>query len=235
MATSVRRVRPAGPRDHRPPSLALASPSCSSAAASTGVGHTAPPRRSRSGDPCLAAGVVGFADDLEVAGSGVVLALIGLGLAYNEASIWRWRPPGSAGRRWPSGWPCSLGTWPVTAPRPAACSSSPVASPWCSWATSSHPLQRTRRARRHDPHAGGRTPPPFPRGRAPRRGRSRCGMEASDPAAPRPPGARRQGPPTSHRPLRRRHPSYATGVEASTADPAIRPRSPAGSRVCAAG
>lgn len=39
--------------------------------------------------PCLAAGVVGLVDDLEVAGSGVLLALIGLGLAYNGATIWR--------------------------------------------------------------------------------------------------------------------------------------------------
>ena len=39
--------------------------------------------------PCLAVGVIGLADDLEAAGSGVLLALIGLGLAYNGATIWR--------------------------------------------------------------------------------------------------------------------------------------------------
>ena len=33
--------------------------------------------------------MVGLADDLEAAGSGLLLALIGLGLAYNGATIWR--------------------------------------------------------------------------------------------------------------------------------------------------
>ncbi|MFL6205032.1 MAG: hypothetical protein ACJ739_06745 [Acidimicrobiales bacterium] len=39
--------------------------------------------------PCLAVGVIGLADDLEASGSGLLLALIGLALAWHGASVWR--------------------------------------------------------------------------------------------------------------------------------------------------
>jgi hypothetical protein len=39
--------------------------------------------------PCLAVGVIGLADDLEAAGSGILLVLIGVALAWNGATIWR--------------------------------------------------------------------------------------------------------------------------------------------------
>ena len=39
--------------------------------------------------PCLAVGVIGLADDLEMAGSGLLLVVIGLALAYGGATIWR--------------------------------------------------------------------------------------------------------------------------------------------------
>jgi hypothetical protein len=39
--------------------------------------------------PCLAVGVIGLADDLEAAGTGLLLVVIGLTLAYHGASIWR--------------------------------------------------------------------------------------------------------------------------------------------------
>ena len=39
--------------------------------------------------PCLYVGVTGLAPDLEAAGSGLLLVLIGLGLAYHGATVWR--------------------------------------------------------------------------------------------------------------------------------------------------
>ena len=39
--------------------------------------------------PCLAVGVVGLADDLEAAGSGLLLAVIGFALAYDGGTVWR--------------------------------------------------------------------------------------------------------------------------------------------------
>jgi hypothetical protein len=39
--------------------------------------------------PCLTVGVIGLAPDLEAAGSGLLMVLIGLGLAYHGASVWR--------------------------------------------------------------------------------------------------------------------------------------------------
>lgn len=39
--------------------------------------------------PCLAVGVIGLAPDLEAAGSGLLLVIIGLALAYDGATIWR--------------------------------------------------------------------------------------------------------------------------------------------------
>ncbi len=39
--------------------------------------------------PCLAVGVIGLSDDLEASGSGLLLVLIGVVLAWNGATIWR--------------------------------------------------------------------------------------------------------------------------------------------------
>ena len=39
--------------------------------------------------PCLFVGVLGLSPDLEAAGSGLLMVLIGLGLAYHGASVWR--------------------------------------------------------------------------------------------------------------------------------------------------
>jgi hypothetical protein len=39
--------------------------------------------------PCLAVGVAALAEDLEAAGTGLLMVLIGLGLAYHGASVWR--------------------------------------------------------------------------------------------------------------------------------------------------
>ena len=39
--------------------------------------------------PCLAVGVIGLADDLEASGTGLLLAAIGLGLAWHGATVWR--------------------------------------------------------------------------------------------------------------------------------------------------
>lgn len=39
--------------------------------------------------PCLFVGVVGLSPDLEAAGSGLLMVLIGLGLAYHGATVWR--------------------------------------------------------------------------------------------------------------------------------------------------
>lgn len=47
--------------------------------------------------PCLFVGVLGLAPDLEAAGSGLLMVVIGLGLAYHGASVCAGPPPGSAG------------------------------------------------------------------------------------------------------------------------------------------
>jgi MFS family permease len=39
--------------------------------------------------PCLAAGVISLSDDLEASGSGLLLIVIGLAMAWNGATIWR--------------------------------------------------------------------------------------------------------------------------------------------------
>ncbi len=39
--------------------------------------------------PCLFVGVLAMADDLEAAGSGLLMVVIGLGLAYHGATVWR--------------------------------------------------------------------------------------------------------------------------------------------------
>jgi hypothetical protein len=39
--------------------------------------------------PCLATGVIALSDDLEAAGSGLLLIVIGMALAWNGATIWR--------------------------------------------------------------------------------------------------------------------------------------------------
>jgi hypothetical protein len=53
--------------------------------------------------PCLAVGVLGLGEELEVAGSGLLLVLIGVVLAWNGATIWR------RGTSWIGGATAALG------------------------------------------------------------------------------------------------------------------------------
>ena len=53
--------------------------------------------------PCLAAGVIGLSDDLEASGSGLLLVVIGVLLAWNGSTIWR------RGTSWIGGATAALG------------------------------------------------------------------------------------------------------------------------------
>ena len=84
------------------------------------------------GLPCLVVGVGALAPDLEASGTGLLMVVIGLALAYHGASVWRrattWlgaATMAASGRR------CSSSTWrPTTTPRSAGCCCWPAGSAW---------------------------------------------------------------------------------------------------------
>ena len=140
--------------------------------------------------PCLAVGVIGLADDLEAAGSGVLLALIGLGLAYNGATIWRRATTWIGGAAMALGLALFLGDM-------AGDSATTGGMLFIAGGIAMVFLGHLLASAIGEPdelavtttHAGGRTPAPGPRRRAPRLGRPRRGVEASDPPSPGAPEA----------------------------------------------